>query len=129
MAQAKAEKAKQEATIMVGTEIEADRKRTEAKGIKDAAITKAEGEAEAKLLVAKAEAESIRLKKLAEAEGEKQMAEAEKIRMQAETENIANLARADVSCLWLRSKFPSSQKMPSISSWPPSRTSLLRRYP
>ena len=31
--------------------------------------------------------------------------------------------------LWLRSKFPSSQKMPSISSWPPSRTSLLRRYP
>ena len=96
-ADAAAEKAKQTATIMVGTEIEADRKRTEAKGKKDATIMEAEGEAEAIKLKAYAEAESIKAKKLAEAEGEIKMAEAEKVRGQAETENIANLARAGVN--------------------------------
>ena len=81
---------------MVGTEIEADRKRAEAKGKKDATITEAEGEAEAIKLKALAEADAIRAKKLAEADGAKMMAEAKKVEMQAETEGIANLARADV---------------------------------
>lgn len=96
LAKGKAEKAKQEATIMVGTEIEADRKRAEAKGKKDATITEAEGTAAAIRLVAEAEADKIRLTKIAEADGAKQMAEAKKVEMQAETENLANLARADV---------------------------------
>ncbi len=95
-AQAKAEEEKLNAEIMVGTKIEAERKKTEAEGIKAKAITEAEGEAEAIKLKALAEAEAIKAKKLAEAEGAKQMAEAKKIEMQAETEGIANLARADV---------------------------------
>lgn len=75
-AQAEAERQKQTADIMVSTQIEADRKKTEAEGIKQKAITEAEGEAEAIIKKAQAEAEATKIKMLAEAEGKLAIAEA-----------------------------------------------------
>jgi flotillin len=91
LAEAEAERAIQNASIMVPTEIEADRKKAEAEGIKQKIVIEADAEAEAIKRKAVAEAEAIRIKALAEAEGRLKIAEAKKAEKAAETADMQAL--------------------------------------
>ena len=91
MADAEAERAIQNASIMVSTEIEADRKKAEAEGIKQKIVIEADAEAEAIKKKAAAEAEAIRIKALAEAEGRLKIAEAKSAERAADTADMQAL--------------------------------------
>ena len=76
---------------MVGTEIEAARKKAEAEGFKNQTIVTAEGEAAAIRMKAEAEAEAIKIKSLAEAEGRLKIAEAIQAENAAKTAELQAL--------------------------------------
>jgi flotillin len=91
---AEAEKAKQTADIMVGTEIEASRKKVEAEGLKQKVIIEANAEAEAIKMKAEAEAEAKRLVMKAEAEGRMAIASAIQAENAAKTAELQALLHA-----------------------------------
>jgi len=91
---AEAEKAKQTANIMVGTEIEAERKAKEADGVRKQIMIEANAEAEAVKMKAEAEAEAKRLVLKAEAEGRMAIAAALQAENAAKTAELQALLHA-----------------------------------